>query len=239
MNTSEIITLLKIQLYKLFGKKNYKKLVAKSPKKSKTIITSNVTLEFNSQVKKEVEKIGQSAKEILKKYKNEPEKILDYIQEHGTPVIICKKMDKILRLIGEAEGFIMPVSGFKALYLTIAINIFAKRKLEIGLKTPEIFALSGLPTSLVALGHQFHHWYGFKKNLPGYDEETQEMFKNIMFSEKNPNFAKEMSLEEILALKDAVDRDNEAIDFIREFAKEQLGAQEAHNKIKDGKSIDL
>ena len=78
--------------------------------------------------------------------------------------------------------------------------------------------------------HQFHKWYGFKKDLPGYDEMAQELFKENL---EHMSDTKEMSIDEILALKDAIARDAQAADFVINLAKESAGAKKALDKMKN------
>lgn len=80
--------------------------------------------------------------------------------------------------------------------------------------------------------HQFHKWYGFKKNLPGYDEMAQDLFKDNLDNMSDSD-VKEMSIEEILALKEAIARDAQAAEFVIQLAKESTGAKKALDKMKN------
>ena len=84
--------------------------------------------------------------------------------------------------------------------------------------------------------HQFHKWYGFKMNLPGYDEKAQELFNENL---NKMTDGADLNVEDILALKEAIARDSEAADFVINLAKESTGAKKALNKIKQDGSAEI
>ena len=95
-----------------------------------------------------------------------------------------------------------------------------------------MFVLRDMDINIYYMLHQFHKWYGFKKNLPGYDELAQDLFKKNL---ENMSDTQEMTVEEILSLKEAIARDAQAAEFVIQLAKESSGAKKALEKIqKDG-----
>ena len=84
--------------------------------------------------------------------------------------------------------------------------------------------------------HQFHKWYGFKKNLPGYDEKAQKLFKENLNTMTDGS---DLTIDEILALKDAIARDAQAAEFVIQLAKESEGAKNALGKIKKDGSAEI
>ena len=48
-----------------------------------------------------------------------------------------------------------------------------------------------------------------------------------------------LSINQILSIKDAVDREKQAIDFVRKFVREQVGAKERLNSILLGKKVKI
>ncbi|MDD3149687.1 MAG: hypothetical protein PHV68_02540 [Candidatus Gastranaerophilales bacterium] len=195
-------------------------------------------MQFNSEVKKEVAKIGEDANNILKKCIDNPEKVFDFIEKQNTLIIKMPIANKILFFINQQEGFITPQSGINALYLTFVINILSKKKVPLSLKTNEMFVMRNLPPNIYFLAHQFHLWYAFKKGLPGYDAKTQAKFKKIWKYEEEETI-KNLSVDEIIALKDAISRDVQAIDFVKKFARDNVGTKQASDNLKNGKSVDL
>ena len=154
----------------------------------------------------------------------------DYIKGANTPVYKIKNADKILSLINEQEGFILPQSGFKALYLNIVLNK------KISFKTKEMFVLRNMEVNSYAIAYQFYNWYGYKMKLDGFEQETQKKFKNI-FEICETNKIDELSFEEILELKSAIKRDIEAIDFVKNLAVKNQMAKKNLQKIKEKKVV--
>ena len=113
---------------------------------------------------------------IVKKLQNNPDKLLEYVERHGTKVNKIIKADKILALINETEGFITPKKGLKALYLNFVINK------KISFNFEECFVLRNLPLDPYYTIHQFYTWYAFKAGFAGYEYETQEKFNALINS---------------------------------------------------------
>ena len=195
-------------------------------------ITSFATVSFDSKMRKKIKKMKDTVKAIVKKNINTPEKLLEYVEKSGTRVIKIPYADKILSYVGEQEGFITPKSGFEALYLNIVLNK------KIAFKTPEMFVLRDLPVNIYVMSHQFHKWYSYKMELPGYDYATQENFKRI-FEFSDPKKVQQLSYSEVMSLKEALRRDVDAIEFVLELSKEQEGSKKTLDKIKNGEKARL
>ena len=202
-------------------------------------MTKNETLVLNAKTRLKSEETTQVAKEILKKYIKEPEKLFKFIESKGTKIIVARNIEKVLMLLHEEEGFITPLRGFKALFLSIMINILSKNKIPISFKTTEMFVMRNMNLNIYSLAHQFHHWLAYKKKLPGYEEETMSVFKNIWQLDLHPAKIKALSINEILSLKNAIDRDKEAIEFVEAFARENEGSKKSLNMLKEGKKVRL
>ena len=185
---------------------------------SSSHITSFATVSFDLKTREKAQKIKLKVKEIVKKNIKTPEKLLEYVEKAGTKVVRIPYADKILSHVNEQEGFITPKSGLEALYLNFILNK------KISFKMPEMFVLRDLPLNIYVMSHQFHKWYAYKMGLPGYDENSQENFKKV-FEFEDENKVKELSYSEVMALKEAVRRDLEAIDFVLELSKEQEGSK--------------
>lgn len=196
---------------------------------SKTHINASETMTLTSQTEKLLETMDEELKNIVKACKTNPELLLTFVEQKGTPVYKIPHADKILAKIKEEEGFITPLKGWKALYLNFVTGLFAQKRLHLSLNSGEMFVLRNGEINVYYMLHQFHKWYGFKKNLPGYDEKAQALFKENL---ENMSDTREMSVEEILALKEAIARDAEAADFVINLAKESTGAKKALEKMK-------
>jgi len=166
---------------------------------------------------------------ILKKYLKNPTELFNYIKGAGTVVVKSPLASKILPFLKEEEGFILPKRGLKA----FIINLLFNKKLSF--KTPEMFIVSSFNVNEYVMVYQFYNWYCYKMKLSGFEDSTQEKFKNIF--ELTDNDIKELSFEEILELKGAVKRDIEAIDFVKNFVQKQSISKKNLEKIKLGKAV--
>lgn len=209
--------------YKLKGslKRSYKN------KTSKTIISSTEHMTLTLETEKNKELVRKNVEDIVKNCQNNPEKLIEYINAAGTKVYKLKNADKILRAIGEEEGLICELNGLKALYL----NLFTGNRIAFSTKPVLIFNSGNIDQYYML--HQFYKWYSLRMNLPGFDYKTQENFKKYL-KNVNDKTLNKLSIEETLALTEAVVRDQEATDFALSYIQKTKGAQNAHKKMTDG-----
>lgn len=214
-----------------YYKKKYEKHLkdikfSSSSSTSKTHYRAGIKLFLNSKTEKNKEKRDAEVKEIVTKNLKHPEKLLEYIEENGTKVFKIPFADKLLKLVGEEEGFITPTTGPNALVLNLVLEH------KISFKTEPMFVLRDMPVNIYIMAHQFHKWYGYKMGLPGFDDDAQQKFKKIWEYEIDEN-VNLLSFEEIVSLKEAIHRDIEAIDFVTKLAKESEGAKKVFKNIKE------
>ena len=184
-----------------------------SNKTSKTFIGSNVTVTLNAETQKNKELVLKTVSEIVSGVKNNTNMLLEYIKTHNTKVI------------KEDEGLVCELKGLEALYINIL--------------TDSGFSLTSRPMFILRDGeiepyymlHQFYKWYALHKGLPGFDYVSQKLFKKYLNS-KDDTGIKNLTLEEMTGLKEAIARDNEAIDFTINYAKSIDGSKKVLNKIK-------
>lgn len=216
---------LKRKLYK-----RYKRTYSNST--SKKVFGNAASLEITSHSQKNKIKLENNVKTILKKYENNPQKLLEFVQKNGTNVYKIPFSNKVLALINYEEGFLGKVEGFKALYLNIVLTLLAGEKINLAFKTEPMFILNVLPLDNYHLIQHFHKWYAMKLDLPGFDFESQNNFHRFLNS--NNEDVKSLSMDEILGLKEAIARDIEAINFIVDLAKSTTGSKNAMQKITAG-----
>ncbi len=169
---------------------------------------------------------------MLNDYIDKPEKLFEYIKGSGTKVFLNKYASKILAKINEQEGLIYPKKGLKALYLNLIFN----KKLSF--RTDEMFVLSSFNVNLVAMSYQFYNWYACKMKLNGYNFEAQEQFKSV-FEICETDKINDLSFEEIINLKNAIRRDIEAIDFVKQLVIKKSTAKKNLEKIKMGQTVKI
>ena len=211
-------------------RRNFKPIYSNTT--SKRTFGQGTSLELNSQTKKNQFKLENNVKTILKKYENNPQKLLAFIRRSGTKVYKIPFANKILAVIGYEEGFVSSAQGLKALYLNTVIPMLVGEKMKFSFTIEPMFVLRNLPLDNYCMIQQFHKWYAMKLNLPGFDAEAQNNFQKYLHS--NDENIKSLSVEEILGLKEAIARDVEAINFILDFAKSTTGSKNALKKITTG-----
>lgn len=190
------------------------------------------SLELNSLTDKNKSKLQLDVKSILKKYSNNPDKLLEFVKRSGTKVYRLPLANSILKIINHEEGFLGETSGIKALYLNIVIPLIAKEPVQFSLKSAPMFVLRNSTLDNYCTIQQFHKWYAMKLKLPGFNAEAQNNFQKYMNSDNAD--INSLSVEEILDLKEAIARDVEAINFIVDLAKATAGSKNALQKMTAG-----
>lgn len=199
----------------------YRKYLNSSNKNGgqKCYIGKDYSAKFSCKLEENKKNLKIKVTEIIKNSNNNPNELISYIESNGTKIYKVKKADKILALINETEGFITPKKGLKALYLNIILNK------KVSFKLNECFIFKNLSLDFYYLLHHFYNWYAFKSDFAGYEYETQENFNQIFNSKNQRETIKNLSISEILAVKEAINRDMEAINFVIELAKNNDSAK--------------
>lgn len=216
----------------LFRKSGQKFKSSYSNSTSKKVFSNAASLELNSKTQKNKIKLENNVKTILKKYENDPQKLLDFVERSGTKIYKIPYANKVLALIGCEEGFISELKGTKALCLNLLLLISGV-KTKLSSKTEPMFVLRDLPLESCYTIQQFHKWYAMKLDLPGFDPKSQENFQKFI-TPVNDGKIKELSIDEILGLKEAIAREVEAIDFVVDMAKSTEGSKNALKKMVSG-----
>ena len=193
---------------------------------SKTILASNVTVTLTSETEKRKELVLNTVREIVSGTKGNPNLLIEYIKTHGTKVVQLANADKILAFIKEEEGFVCELKGWKAFY----INILTDNGCSFNSKP--IFILREGEIEPYYLLHQFYKWFSFYKGLPGFDYESQQLFKKYLNSNDSKGI-ENLTLGEMTGLKEAIARDKEATDFTINYAKSIDGSKNVLDKMKN------
>lgn len=195
-------------------------------KTSKKVLGVGADLTINSKTLKLLDEVKENVSAIVKKTDCNPNELLTYVQAAKTPVYKLDNADKILNLIKEEEGLIYEKRGFEALYLSLMTGQGLK------FKTPVMFILRDGVIDKFYMLHHFYRWYALKAGLPGFEFEAQKRFKQFLFNDSEKNI-KQLSMESILAMKEAIARDQEATAFVLEYTKEIEGSKKVIDKIKN------
>lgn len=201
---------------------------------TKTAFIGGNSLKLTVKTEQNKEKLKRDVELVLKKFQNDPEKLLKFVEKNGTPVYRIPYADKILQFIGYEEGMISELKGLKALYLGAVVSLLAGKGIKITFKTKPMFVLRNMDVNPYYMIQQFHKWYAVKLDLPGFDAESQENFQKFLYNTNDDEGIKALTMDEILGLKEAIARDVEAINFVVALAKASSGAKNALNKMTAG-----
>lgn len=223
-------------MFDFFQKFIEKTLSKKSKKTSKTTskktFSEAASFELTGENEKIKAKLENGMQIILKKFGDNPEALLTFVEKSGTEVYRLASADKFLRLIGIEQGFVIPTNGFRSFYINTIVAAFAGKSVKFSTETEPKFILNKKTPEKYFITQQFYKWYAKKLNLPGFDPQTQDTLQKFLNSSDED--IKNLSVEEILELKEAIARDVESIDFIVDMAKNTEGSQNALKKMTDG-----
>lgn len=195
-------------------------------KTSKKVIGGAADLILNSETLKLVDEVKENVSSIVKKTNCNPDELLAYVKAAKTPVYKIANADKILNLIKEEEGLIYEKHGIEAFYLSMVTGR------GISFKTPAMFVLRDGMIDKFYMLHNFYRWYSLKSGLPGFEPNVQQNFKTFLF-DNSDDAMKRFSMEEIISLKEAIARDQEATAFVLEYTKQVDGSKKVIDKIKN------
>lgn len=194
-------------------------------KTSKTIFGTAANVTLNSETQKLIELVKTNVSTIVKKVDCNPEELLNYVKAANTPVYKINNADKLLNLIQEEEGLIYEQKGLIALYLSVITGQGIK------LKTPPMFIMRDGEIDKYYMLHHFYRWFSIKSNLPGFEYEIQKKFKQFLIDDSDETI-KKFTMEDIIGLKEAIARDQEATSFVLQYTQEIEGSKNVMEKIK-------
>ena len=198
---------------------------------TKVVFRKNDSATFSSLTDKNRERLEFEVKNILKKYQNSPDELLNFVERKGTKVYRIPFAKQILKKIKYEEGFIVGLRGLSALYLNIVTTVLSNEKIKLSFKTKPMFVI-GLHTDDFTIIQHFHKWYASKLKLPGFEQATQDniqKFLNVPSSQVD-----KLSIDEIMDLKEAISRERESIDFVVSLARATKGSKNALQKLTTG-----
>jgi len=199
-------------------------------------MTSCCTLNLRIETEQKKKAIDEQLTKLVKKYINNPEKLIKYMQFKGLNVYSLKNAEKLLARIKEEEGFITPQKGIEALYINLLSGL-AVKKLKIGFSTQPLFIFNENSTEIYTIARALYKYYGYNYKMPGYDYKSQKLFKKI-YNSKNKTASPfgGCTIEQMYACKDAIQRDLESVNFSIKLSEETAGAKNALKKIKETSS---
>lgn len=184
-----------------------------------------------------VERIAKTARDAVEQHYRTPEALKGFIEENGTPVYIIPK-----GMFSSFQAFItMKQLGFSYGYTPKPSSdkgIAAYRKLVFWLTRHEnqsliyfdetrfeqgVMILQAAQFNVPFLSHQLHHWMACRAGLAGYSEQAQRLYEKF-WKDHNGQVShallKNMDTQDIIDLKQAINRDMEALKFLRQMVEE-------------------
>ncbi|MDD3593114.1 MAG: hypothetical protein PHX18_00630 [Candidatus Gastranaerophilales bacterium] len=214
-----------------------KDIISNKHKSKKLFFSGHESLTISTSSEDKAKKITELTRNILKKYMNKPNLILKFMEAKGTKIVLAAHIAPVLKLLKYEEGFIPSHKGFGAFILNFAVELSNKEKPSFSFIAPDMFISIKKDVSLYLLAHHFHHWMAYQNQLPGYETDALCIFRHVI-NEPNPNFSS-LSINEILSLKDVIERDKEAVEFVQEFVREHIGAKEKLTSALNGENIKI
>ncbi len=228
-----------IRIFALYSKKRAVKKKLRQYSKtsvttgvSKTIITEGADITLNSKSEQLSQNVKDSVTDIVKQCNCEAQKLLEYIKFSKTKIYYILSAEKLLKYINEQEGFIPEQKGLDALILSILTGNGIKFRTEplfvFGSKNPEKYLVL----------YNFYKWYSMKSGLPGFECETQKLFKKY-YKNNSKSVTSKFTLEEIVSLQNAIARDSEAAEFALNYEKQNEVSKKLSDKISNDGSANI
>lgn len=193
---------------------------------SKTIISDGANLTIDSKSKDISAQVLENVKAIVKQTNCDISKLLGYVTASGTKVYRIFNAEKLLKNIIEEEGFISEKKGFDALYLSFITMSGIK------LKTDPMFVFDIKKTDKYLVLFAFYRWYSMKSGLGGFEYEIQKKYNKYLKHISKVDI-RNLPLNEIIGLQEAIARDKEATDFVINYDKENAISKKVSKKISE------
>ena len=177
-----------------------------------------------ARLKQQSDTITSETKAVVKAFHRNPDDMIAFIRRQSTPVFVLGNnlLSKLaLALLGFEAGFIPPAETRQyrwAKALLIRLNPDEAMPEE----DSGFFVLTENLKTIGFLAHQVHHWMSFQGGLPGYEERALNAYRRFWNTQQGiiGTEVYKMSLEQMQSLRDAINRDMEALQFIQQFTEE-------------------
>lgn len=190
------------------------------------------TFRLVAETHRQADGIAKTASQAVRTSYSDPVLLAQFIENHQTPVYILPAgiLGKLaLWLLGCTPGFIPPVENprYETLQRLLAsLSWLVKRPAQSDGCHWEhgAFVVPGNLFTVGFISHQLHHWLAFRSGMQGYSDHSQTLYKKFWEEQQGVigNEVYDMSVDDILALKAAINRDLEALEFLKRIAQEIL-----------------
>jgi hypothetical protein len=206
------------------------------------------TFRLVAETHRQAQEIAESAKATVRQFYREPKQLAVFIERHQTPVYVLVNpfvANFCLWFLGFEPGFIPPSSSKSYQRLTALLKSTLLRPF-LGRQSDKYHChfehgVFVVPPNLFTVGylsHQLHHWLAFRSGMQGYNERAQKLYKRF-WNDQNGELGSEvaeMSAEDAIALKAAINRDLEALKFLQDVASEILIPAKQAKRFAQGKT---
>lgn len=184
-----------------------------------------------AETRQQVNQVAASAREAIEAFYTDPQGLVTLIERYGTPVYILKAgiLSKLmLKALGFEPGFILPDSTPRFIWLKRLLGwqdgLFATDKALLRDFTHGVFVVPQALFNMGFLSHQLHHWLAFRSGMDGYCERARRLYKKFWVENQGQigQDVYKMDVDDILALKAAINRDLEALQFLKAISDEVL-----------------
>lgn len=206
------------------------------------------TFKLVAETRKQVMAVADIARDAIKAHYTDPALMAAFIERHQTPVYVFGRgllQHFCLWALGFEPGFIPPAKGrrYQLLQQFLKLQARFQPKPKQGDRinchfNHGVFVLTRPLFTVGFISHQLHHWLAFRSGMRGYCERSQQLYRKF-WNENNGQIGPEvykMKAEDLLALKAAINRDMEALEFLKEIANEVLIPAKQARHISKGKA---
>ncbi len=196
--------------------------------------SSEDTFRLVAETRKQVNEVTVTARDAIKHFYTDPQRLAEFIERYDTPVYVLRVgwlVMLILRILGFEPGFIPPCDSKQGIWLQRLLSFCEQDRpgCQQSAGMPShfengVFVLTRPLFSVGFLTHQLHHWLACRSGMDGYSDRAQKLYKQFWL-ENRGRIGKEvykMDAEDILALKAAINRDMEALKFLKAMTDEVL-----------------
>lgn len=191
----------------------------------KVCITKNESLEIQTEYNKQKAEFEKELSEIFLKHLGDTEGLFEFLKENGAQIYRIAKSDLILEFLSQSEGYVSPKKGFKALIL----NFFLNRKLSV--QTPHMFIFKTEEISVVTLYYEIYKWFWNLKNAT--------ISEKINLNNISDDFISKLSYKDTVQMKQLVEDDIGAINFVLQFIKNHQSTKDASEKMQTEGSVNI
>jgi hypothetical protein len=185
---------------------------------------------------RQAEAVMETASEAIKKAYSDPARLAEFIEGLQTPVYVLRLgvfSRIVLWALGFEPGFIPPSESGRYKLLQGILRLQSRWPGIRPAAAPDtptafrhgVFVLFPALFSMSFLSYQLHHWLACRSGLHGYDGRAQALYRKFWNDQHGHLLSADvetMSEEDILALKAAINRDLEALCFLRRMMQDVI-----------------